>query len=151
MKRRYKVATAICLLAVAGGAVIFLRPSGEPDILAKAQTLRQGMNEKEVLAVLEMNEAGSVGTIGSLSQVRERTTYRYGCGDRCWRALWSSKFPFIHPQRHWDSRAGTLDVIFVRTIDDAEAKLVEIRFNLQSDAPFTKIQLLPPTANGPGP
>jgi hypothetical protein len=155
MNRRVKLVILIILLFLAGDAAVWLWLPSEPDVVAKAKTLRQGMTEKEVFAVLDMNEASGVSFIGSPGQARDIRNYRhysFDCGDHDWRELWSSKFPFILPQRYWTSRAGTLDVIFVGTIDDKEAKLMEIYFTPRPSVPVTRIQLLPPKAatSGPG-
>jgi hypothetical protein len=113
MKRRSKWVIVICLLLLAGAGVWILWPaSGEPELVAKARTLRKGMIPAQVAAVL--GQPDEITSTLPTAVWMEWHKYRRGHNLL---VLFSWKPPYVHPVEYWKSYGWDVDVQFEYTFD----------------------------------
>lgn len=110
MKRRSKLAILICLLILAGGAAVWHWPSREASLVAKAKTLRKGMTQEQVKAVLGQPS----DTFGVCEDCCLIYSNCYVGGHDISRLV-SAQPPFVHPLEYWMSRRWSLSAEYEPT------------------------------------
>lgn len=102
MNRRSKLAILLCLVLLAGGAAVFFWSSREPSLVDKAMTLRKGMTEEQVKAILGKPQMSL--TVG-IKAVWWRDGHNMS-------ELVSRKPPYLHPVTYWNAPAWTIKLDF---------------------------------------